>query len=199
MDKTGFETRRNTLHLLFGLATVALVYAGVFSAPVLLAIVLAGLVISPASRNRKVPVISWFIDRFERDEVKDSFPGKGTIYFFMGSLIAVAVFPRAAALAAITILAIGDSVSPIVGMRTRRIKHPISRAKFLEGSAAGFLLAFAGASLFVPMAQALAATFAAFIIEGVDYVRGVRIEDNITIPFFAGLVIWLMSGGMLWT
>ena len=186
------ETRRNMFHLILGLLIVAALCFGVIDVWVMLAVVIVGFLLSLASRKRPVPLIHWFLRHFERQEdFEGGIPGRGALFFFVGLLIALALFEHDVVLAAATIFVLADSVSPLIGVKMGRIKHPLSDKKFLEGSIAGFVFAFLGAMLFVSPLEASLASFFAVAVEAVDTIKGKRIEDNITIPIIAGLVITL--------
>lgn len=193
MIEISLVTKRNLFHLALGILVLAGIYLYVIDVWGILAIVIVGILLSMASRFRPVPFISWFLRRFERDEdISGGIPGRGALFFFVGLLIVAALFERDIVLASVTIFVIADSVSPLVGIRIGRIRHPLSEKKFLEGSIAGFIFAFIGAMLFVAPVEAFVATFLGVIVEAIDTVKGKRIEDNITIPLVAGLVITLL-------
>ena len=95
-------------------------------------------------------------------------------------------------MAAIMILALGDSFSRLIGP-FGKIKHPFNNTKFLEGLIAGLIAASLGAMLFIRPHEAVAASFIAMLLEGVDLkLFKLKIDDNITIPVVAGAIIWLI-------
>ena len=189
MAPKSHETGRNVFHVIAGLAVAFLFYLGIIDVWALLAVTLCGFALSVARRRKKVPVIDWFLRRFEREDVMGKFPGRGAFYLFLGMLLSAALFPRDVACASMAILALGDGVSPIVGMHKGRIRHPLSPGRMLEGSVAGFIAAALGAMLFVPLPEALLASFIAMAVEAVDTVKGRRLEDNITMPLVSGIVM----------
>jgi dolichol kinase len=189
MGNPNLETERNLFHLAMGLLIVLLIYFGLIDVWVMLWITVAGFFVSLLHRRRTVPVIGWFLRRLEREDVMESFPGAGAFFSFVGMLLSLAIFPRDIALASIIIFVVGDSVSPLVGIRFGRMRHPMSKEKALEGSAAGLTAAFLGAVLFVAPHEAFMASLVAMAVEAVDYVKGRRIEDNITMPLFSGITI----------
>jgi dolichol kinase len=183
------ETARKLFHLTAGAVLAFLISFGAVNVWHFVAITLVGFAASAVRRKKRVPVVEWFLRRMERDDAMATFPGKGAFFFFFGMLISVAIFPRDVAAASVMVLAIGDSVSPLIALRLRRswgMKRP------LEASAAGFMASFAGAALFLPMHEALIASFAGMAIESVDTIRGRRIEDNVTIPLAAGVAVILL-------
>ncbi len=192
MSAMNIETKRNLFHLVLGLLIVILLSFRLINIWAMLLVTVVGLLLSGASRKRPVPVISWFLQRFERQENMSTIPGRGALFFFVGLLLAMALFQDDIVLASVTIFVLADSISPLVGVKIGRIRHPLSNEKFLEGSIAGFAFAFIGAMLFVPIFEAGLAAFFAVAVEAIDTVKGRRIEDNITIPLVAGLVMTLM-------
>jgi len=186
------ETRRALFHIFTGLSVAGLLYAGIIDGWVILAVTVIGFILSSWSRKTRLPVIGWFLDKFEREEALSSFPGKGAFFAFVGFLLSVGLFQKDIALASIVILTLGDSVPILVGMKIGRIGHPFSDSKFLEGTIVGFIAAFFGAAFFVTVPEAFAASALAMVAEGIDTFKGRRIEDNITMPLVAGIMITTM-------
>ncbi|MBN2331352.1 MAG: hypothetical protein JXC85_06055 [Candidatus Aenigmarchaeota archaeon] len=192
---TGFslETRRNIFHLVLGMLVVAGIYLGVLDVWIVLAVVLVGFLISAASRKRPLPIIGWFLRHFERQhDIDAGIPGRGALFFGVGLLLTMALFETDIVLASITVFVLADSISPLVGVKIGKVRHPLSDEKFLEGSMAGFLFAFLGASLFVSPIEALLASLFANVIEAIDFIKGRRIEDNVTMPLVASITISLL-------
>jgi len=192
MEKLKLETRRNLFHLIMGLLVVVLIHADLLNLQIIIPGVVAGFFVSFLSRKYNIPIIGWLLSKLERKEDLERLPGHGALFFFVGTILALALFPKDIALAAVTILAVGDSVTALTGMRSGRIKHPLSDKKFLEGSIAGFIFASLGAAFFVLPLEALIASFFSMMVEAVDSIKGSKIEDNITIPLVAGLAITVL-------
>jgi phytol kinase len=192
MERMSLETKRNLFHLVTGICIVCLLHFRIIDLWIVLGGTVMGFLISMVHRKREVPVIGWFLRTFDRQEDIASIPGRGALFFAIGFLLVLALFPRDMALASITIFVLGDSISPLVGMHAGRIPHPLSEKKFVEGNIAGFLFAFAGAMLFVPIPEAFVASALSMAVEAVDTVKGRRIEDNVTIPLVAGLAMAAM-------
>jgi len=191
MAKTDLEMRRNLFHLGIGTLVAVLLYFNVLNVLIILLVTIAGLLLSLTSRKKRVPVVGFMLERFERPDVAGSFPGKGATYLFLGILLSVALFPRSIALASIMILTMADSVPCLVGSRGR-IRDPLNDERFLEGTVAGFLLAFIAASFFVSPIEAFIATAFSVVIESFEKINGRRIEDNVAIPLVAGLSMILL-------
>lgn len=124
-----------------------------------------------------------FVLGFERRDVRNPFTG--AMFFYLGFTVAFLVFPFPIASAACAMLAVGDSLSALVG--TRFGKHGIAD-KTAEGSLACFAGSLVIGLAFVSPSLALAGALAASLAEFVP-----RIDDNLTIPLAAGAVMLLIS------
>src|SRR3989338_6201189 len=191
MENTNnFEWNRQLFHIFLGVAIVALLMYNLIGKKTILAGILIGLILSHLSRKTKIPVIHNLLQRFERREELKKFPGKGILFYLIGVYIALLLFPKETAMASIMVLALGDSVSHIYGLHYGKIKHPLSKTKFLEGTIAGFIAGFAGALIFVSPLEAFFASLAAMIVEAIEIKAGnQQIDDNLIVPLVAGAVI----------
>ena len=144
MDK-GVEFKRQVFHLVLGIILVYLLYIYVLNLQAMFVLLLAGIAISLASRKRDLIFINWFLRNFDRKG--ESLPGYGALTYFLGSIISLGLFRREIALASIFVLGFGDSFCHLG--RFGRIKNPLSRTKFLEGTILGVIAGALGASLFV--------------------------------------------------
>lgn len=188
-----FEIRRRCFHISYGLLIVLLLVIHVLT-PWRLVILLAfGILLSLLSRSLKIPFIYWFLENFERSEVLEKFPGKGAMLFTLGCVIPLFLFSRDIALASIMILTFGDGVSHLVGRTWGKRNIPFSQKKRIEGSIAGMGAAFLAALFFVRPLEALLASFVAMTVEAIE-IRFFQydIDDNITVPLVAALVIFLL-------
>ncbi|MBI4182032.1 MAG: hypothetical protein HY520_03640 [Candidatus Aenigmarchaeota archaeon] len=118
-------------------------------------------------------------------------PFRGAFWFYMGCGIAFLLFPLPAATAAGLILAIGDSLSTLVGRRYGRLE--LLAGKTVEGTLAFFVAATAISFL---LGQPLLGAFAATAGELLPALfPGLRekgwLDDNLLIPLFAGAVFVL--------
>ncbi len=122
--------------------------------------------------------------RFER-------PGelllRGPIMFFAGATITAIIFPRAAAAAAIAVLALGDSASTVIGKTYGKHKISWEGNRSWEGSAGFFVFAFLACLLFqIPLQKAFAAAALSAIVETIPVM-----DDNLTVPIAAAAAIQL--------
>ncbi|MFH1332036.1 MAG: phosphatase PAP2 family protein, partial [archaeon] len=199
LDKTKFvrrkfkfdlEFRRQVFHLCLGIVILALLFFGVIDVAVLIVVFLVGLVFALLSLKFRIPFVDWFLERFER---KDTFPGKGALFFFLGSILSLLIFPWYVALASIAILTFGDSIAPLVGVYFGRNKSKLNGRKFVEGFVVGFFVAFAAASFFVPLVAALIGSFFGMLFEFLEIkFKGYPVDDNLFVPLISGAVIYFV-------
>lgn len=193
MKKESMEIRRQVFHLLLGFAIVSLYLLGVLTVTILAIIFFAGLVIALLSHKYKLPVIYWFLKNFEREKDLKENPGKGPLTYVGGALLTLILFQENIALAAIMVLAVGDSISHMIGKHFGKRKYSVSSPKHLEGTAAGIFAASITASLFVIPKVAFLGSAAAMIVESIELKLGkTLIDDNLVVPLVAGLVMHLL-------
>ncbi len=128
----------------------------------------------------------------ERPEDLKSFPGKGSFFFVLGSLLALQFFPFEVALAAISIMAVGDAITTVIGTYFGKIKNPLNPKKHLEGTAIAIVASTFAAFFFVPFHVAFLGSLAGMVFESVTvrYISQI-IDDNVVIPVVAGLAMVL--------
>jgi dolichol kinase len=186
------ETKRQLIHMSGAAFPFYILYAGLGrSVATFLFLVVAGLIISRGyKRGIHFPVISKIVDSTEREGVIEEFPGRGTLSFFFGSLLALLLFGSNinVASASIIILALGDSFSTLFGKRYGRHKIFYSKEKSVEGTIGGFVPAFIGAGIFVSSQVALVGALVGMAVESLS----LKIDDNITIPVAAGFFMFLL-------
>lgn len=186
------EIRRRMFHLGSGIIIVGLIYYDILDWIITLILLVLLIILGLIVKKAKVPVASWFFEKFDRPKDFKKLPGKGSVFYLLGVLFALLLFPKDVAMASIIILAVGDSISPIVG-QYGNIENPFNRKKFIEGSIAGGLVAFLAAMLFVRPLEAGAASFFAMVAEGIDLKLGVnQLDDNIVMPLTAGIAIMIL-------
>ncbi len=185
-----FELKRQLFHIFLGLTFLVLLYYNIINAWHVFIGLLIGVVLSFISLKYHIPLISDLLAVFERE---GAHPGKGMLCFFIGVLLAIQLFPRDVAFAAIIILTLGDSISHYIGRFHGKWRHPFSDIKLIEGSIAGFIVASIGALLFVSPLEAVVASFFAMAAEATEIEFHHKIvDDNILIPLVAGVVIILL-------
>ncbi len=189
------ELKRQLLHIMVGLVTVILLYYEILSSWALFLLIIAGVLLSFLVKRIRLPLISFFLDHVERPEQMRTFPGKGSIFFFIGVLLAVKLFERDIALAAIMVLTLGDSLSHLFGAQFGSWRNIFNgqSPKLLEGTLMGTVMGFLGALLFVPYLEAIIGSAAAMIAEviKIDFNEH-TLDDNLIVPLVAGTVMLLV-------
>jgi len=191
VEKTNIEIKRKFLHLFLGIILVAMLMYGFIGTIHVFFMIIITIVISILSKRYKVPGIYWFLKNFEREENLKKFPAKGFIFYLIGSFLVLIFFPMDIAMPAILVLAFADSIGHLFGIRFGKIPHPFVSTKFVEGWIVGLIAGFIGAVIFVPWHEALAASFFAMLVEGIEIKIGAdEIDDNLLIPLVAAIAIW---------
>ena len=177
--------------MFLGVVLVALLKFGIVGKEYLFGLLILMLIISILSRKYNIPVISWLLRNFEREDYVKKFPGRGFIFYIIGSLLVLAFFPLDIAMPSILVLAFADSIGHLFGIRYGKRKHPYVKTKFIEGWIAGLVAGFIAAFVFVPWHEALAASFFAMLVEGIEVKIGAEeVDDNLIIPLVAAIAIW---------
>ncbi len=104
------------------------------------------------------------------------------IFFAIGILLTLVVFPALASSVAITIFAIGDSTATVVGKIRGKTKLPFNKGKTLEGLIAGLFFGLLAATAYVNPLKALAGATIAMFVESLP----LPINDNLTVPLIIG-------------
>jgi dolichol kinase len=177
------EAERRLVHA-SGAVVPGLYVADVLTWPQLQAVVVAGSVVTLGLEIVRLWIgLEWeLFDRLTREYEQDNVAGYA-LYVFGGTATAL-LFPPAPAVAALFMLAIGDPISGILGTgEFRQVKQPYV-----------LLVMFGVCTLlgraFVPALPAVLGGAAATVADGAKpVVRGHVVDDNLTIPLFAGAVM----------
>ena len=189
-----FELRRQVAHIIIGSAAIIGIQTNLINIRDIGCIFFGGLFLLIAYKKYpdKIPVITPLLSFFERKKDRLNFPGKGSFFLILGIFLSLILFPQQIALTAIAILAIGDSVTNIVGRYFGEIENPLNPKKTIEGSLVGFFFSLAVASFFVSFWPAFFASAGAIFVESLRLKIGnLEIDDNIIIPLTAGWILTL--------
>jgi len=186
------ELKRRLFHLISGIVLVGLIYfdiLDIFGAGIILAI---AVLLSLIFRKYKIPILYTIEKQLDRPEDLKKFPGKGAVFYMVGVFLALVLFPKNVAMASIIIMALGDSVAPLIG-QYGSIKSPLNSKKYVEGSIGGMLAAAIGALIFVNPLESISGAAGAMIAEVVGLKVGSnQLDDNIIMPLVAGGIIMLI-------
>jgi phytol kinase len=109
------------------------------------------------------------------------------IFYALGIILSLTIFQPSVGYASIAILTLGDGSASLFGKKFGKTPFPFNKAKNLEGSILGFILAFLGATLFVDPIRALISAAAGMLVECLP----TPINDNLIIPLTTGLILTL--------
>lgn len=192
--KSKLELRRQIAHLIIGVLVVFLIELKLLTPNLLLLTLILGLALSLTYKKYPIPIIHEILQLFERPKDLATFPGRGFIFLLLGSYLSLMFFPLSIAKAAIIILAIGDSISHIVGRYFGRTKVPFSAHKMLEGTIVAIIFSTLGALLFVDFHMAFLASLLTITFESIYPEKlASYLDDNIAMPLLAGAIMMVMS------
>ncbi|MBT0160375.1 hypothetical protein G4O51_10375 [Candidatus Bathyarchaeota archaeon A05DMB-2] len=158
-------------------------------AAALICVVIALYVVSELTRldGKSLPVISTITrSAVSQTEMYDF--AAAPLYFAVGILATLLLFPAPASSAAIAIFTLGDSAASLFGGLISKTPLPLNKGKTLEGSLVGFFFAFLAGSIFIPPPIALIGAAVAMTIEFLP----LPINDNVLMPVVTGLTLWLI-------
>ncbi len=110
------------------------------------------------------------------------------ISFAIGIVFSLVFFPEPANYASVAILTLGDSFASIFGKKFGRTLFPFNKGQHVEGSVFGFLFAFIGALFFVSPVKAFIGAATGMLVGCLP----LPVDDNLTIPIAAGLVLTMI-------
>lgn len=173
------EMRRQLFHMYVGVAVVVAAIklgASAVEEALFVAIFAGLLLINAKMLGAHLSLFEAFLRDFERRSAE--FPGKGALFFAVGALF-LFTFSLSSefALAALSILAVSDGASTMVGMKHGKDKLPWNKEKSWHGTIAFFLTGSVVAWLFIGWQGVFLAAFLA-LVETYDF----HIDDNLLIP-----------------
>ena len=189
------EFRRQILHILYGFSLLFLYHFNIIDNNILLGMIIGGAITSLMVKREKLSPIKRLLSFFERDHHLKKFPGRGVLFFTIGSYLTLVLFERNIAYAGIVILSIGDAVSNIIGRHYGKISTKLNPDKNIEGNIAGILISIPFAYYFFPNIYAvIAACFVGMFLE-IPAIRifNFEIDDNLLIPIGAAFTLTLFA------
>ncbi len=186
------EINRKMMHIAGGIILALLIYYDIAQAWMFLLLVGAGIIISMLYMMYNVPVINFFLNKFERAHLLKKFPGKSVIYLFLAMVFMMLMFEKSIVLAGIMIWTFGDSMSALVGKHYGKWKHPTNN-RLLEGTIAGIIAGSVAASFFVYWPYALIASLVTLGIESFEWkMYRETFDDNFFVPVIGAFVIYFL-------
>jgi len=111
------------------------------------------------------------------------------IFFAVGIMLALIIFPAQVGYASIAIFTLGDGIATLFGKKLGRHAFPYNKGKKVEGTLFGFFFAWLGASFFIanPL-KALVGAAVGMFVETLP----TPVSDNLTIPLISGLTLLII-------
>ena len=182
------EYTRKSIHLIFGIIFIALIYLlGTDISIKIISLFLAlGIIASTLIKYKvKLPYLGKIVESVERENEKN-FPGKAAIFFFASAIILLFFFQdnKTIILASLSVQVFADSFAAIIGINFG--KHKLLGKKTLEGSSICFITALLCLAYFYPINIALITAIIATIIELLP------MDDNLWVPLVTATALKLI-------
>lgn len=138
--------------------------------------------------GRSLPFFSW-LTRLATSEDEQRVVVVAPIWFGLGSLTTITMFPFKHALIGVLTLSIGDPVASLVGLSVEnRHPYPFNESKSIEGTLAGFIVAILACAFFTDPVTSIIGCTAGMIVEA----SPLPINDNLTIPIISSLASYAL-------
>lgn len=132
------------------------------------------------------PKIPKYLNVFRKKELNNIV---SSIFFIAATIIVFAVFDYSIALNALLLTVFGDLASALIGIKFG--KHKIFRKKSLEGFLAGLAINILVGFFIFPVYPGLYLSMA-LVASLVELLTG-KLDDNLTVPLFAGVTGYVIS------
>jgi dolichol kinase len=187
----GISVRRKIFHMLLGTVFILSMLANRDLRWFFLAVLAFGIGLSFIQERRPLPVISWFLDRY--DKKGDEVPGQGPLTFFLGSVMVWFIFPEDIAVISLLVLAFGDPLAFLGGMMIGGPRLPWNKDKTYAGLLSFMVVPMLLISvLYNPIFGALA-VITGGVAETLCLPEKVLTDDNFLVPASTAMVVWILS------
>ncbi len=188
------ELKRKAIHICGSLVPILYIFVDWEVAVVILSICFPIAILIEWHRLRYGWSFS-FVRNHEKQKIS------GALYFAFSSLVAIFFFQKPIAIAALLMLAIGDTVSGVTGaaletkgidVRHSKVESSKNRIRIkpVKLFAVMFAICFLISYLFLSLKIALAGAIIAAIADSVALdVSGEALDDNLTIPLLSGIAM----------
>ncbi len=114
------------------------------------------------------------------------------IWFALGALLSITLFPFRYATIGVLTLTVGDPVAALVGQFLGRHPNPLNRSKSVEGSLAGFAASALICSLLTDPAISVVGCLVGMLVEALP----LPMNDNFTVPVLSTLSSFLAAASL---
>jgi len=184
------EIIREAIHAVGGVFVIlAAKYFGVYMVAFLLLPTILIYTASELARieRKNIPLISSITLNAATSSERYEF-ALNPIFFALGIMLSLLLFPTPLNYASIAIVSFGDSAASIFGKLLGKTPIPFNKGKNLEGFLAGLIFAFFGAVFFLYPLQAFISAITGMFCE----LLPLPINDNLSIPLATGAVLLLL-------
>jgi dolichol kinase len=187
----GISVRRKLFHLTIGTIFILSMLAFEELKWFFLSVLSFGIVLSFVQEKFPLPIITWFLDRY--DKLDDSVPGQGPLTFFLGAVLVWFLFPENVAVSGVIVLTFGDPFAYLGGKLFGRTELPWNRKKTLAGLISFMLVPFILLTLLFDPITAIVVSLAGALIESVEWPHKVLLDDNVVIPVLSSVILFIFS------
>jgi len=183
---SGREVIRELIHACGFIVPFLSLWVGLFAVVFLIVVVTFLYVASEliAMEGKGLPLFS-LIKRYAATDAELYEFAFAPVFFALGILFTLVLFPAPASGAAIAIFSLGDSAAAIFGRIFGKRRLAFNKGKTLEGTIIGFLFGFLGALFFVEPLEAFAGAVVGMVVECLP----LPISDNLAVPLTTGIVL----------
>jgi len=183
------EILRETIHASGFFVPILSIYLGLPIVALIILIIMLLYLMSELARmeRKKLPILSSItLNAATQYELYEF--ATAPIFFALGIMLTLLLFPFAASGAAVAIFALGDSSASIFGRIYGRTILPFNKGKTLEGSISGFFFAFLAGIYFTIPLKSLIGAIVAMTVECIP----LPVNDNLVTPLITGAALTLI-------
>ena len=183
------EIFRETIHGCGFFIPLLCIYLGLYAVALFIFIITLLYVMSELARmeRKNLPILSSITLKAATQSELYEF-ATAPIFFALGILLTLLLFPFPASSAAIAIFALGDSTASIFGRIYGRKTLPFNKGKTLEGSMIGFVFALLAGTFYTIPFKSLVGAVVAMVVE----CSPLPLNDNLVTPLITGAALTLM-------
>lgn len=183
------EVLRETIHACGFFVPILSLYFGLYLVALFILIIMLLYVMSELARmeRRDLPILSSITSNAATQSELYEF-ATAPIFFALGILLTLLLFPFPASSPAIAIFALGDSTASIFGRIYGQKTLPFNKGKTLEGSLIGLFFAFLAGAFFTSPLKSLVGAVVAMMIECLP----LPVNDNLITPLITGATLTLI-------
>ena len=183
--------RRKVFHLLLGTVFILSLLISDDLRWFYLVVLGIGVVLSIVQERKHLPIITWFLDRYDKSE--DEVPGQGPLTFFLGCVVVWFLFPRDITLVSMIVMTFGDPLAFLGGVVFKGPTLPWNPGKTWAGMFTFMLVPGILIHSIIGPWAAIAGVLVGGIVETICLPHRVLTDDNFLVPVSTALLVWILS------